>query len=384
VVILPGGILVVDESLYEFNGECPVKRYIPRKPHPNGILVYCLAGYLYVGEYELPYVFDIEPYVLDNLVSAQEAMMCLYNRFLERHPLLHPHLVVDSAFGSFDKIEDIVNSGGGATMSMPANAKSWLWELLDFNCGIDEGRLAFLPTSKIVVSSFKVLTEAGNEHQIKTISSGCSLDEAGDEEEIVSKVIARRVVRDNTEYHTEFMDGHREWLGARQFIDDDGTTNFSWLHFADADDLGAAFESFTHNQLREMCTAQGWKPTGDKQRVLKRVVKKAKQQLAGKEGVTSLIESKIGSPTKVDGSSSQLRRFYTNNYPALDRFDRLWYEMRFFIRPRDWESHFCWSLLHTAVINARSVWCAVSDRRVSMVEFLSGLVSAFAASVENE
>ena len=50
--------------------------------------------------------------------------------------------------------------------------------------------------------------------------------------------------------------------------------------------------------------------------------------------------------------------FTPTTTPLLIRFDRLWYEMRFLIRPRDWEIHFCWSLLHATVVNARSVWCA--------------------------
>lgn len=241
--------MVVDESLYEFNGACPVKRYIPRKPHPNGLLVYGLAGYFNVGEHQLPYVLDFEPYVLENLVSAQDAMMALYKRLIERKPTLCPHLVVDSAFGSFDKLKDIVNTGGNATMSMPATTKLWLWELLDFNCGIDEGRLALLPAENVVVSSFKVLAESGNEHQIKTISSGCTLAADPADEEVVAMVTQRREGRTQTEYLTKFMDGHTEWLDARSFIDDDGVVNMAWLQFVNSDDLLAAFESYTHPQL---------------------------------------------------------------------------------------------------------------------------------------
>lgn len=209
-LIRPGQILVVDESLYEFNGNCPIKRYIPRKPHPNGLLVYCLAGYFSVDGHEIPYVLDFEPYVLNNLVGAQDAMMALYNRLLERNPTLHPHLVVDSAFGSFDKPREIINTGGNATMSMPANTKAWLWELLDFKCGINEGRLAVLPDEDVVISSFKVLTESGHEHQIKTISSGCRLEEDPGEEEIVSRITQRRDGSHEVEYLTEFLDGHFE------------------------------------------------------------------------------------------------------------------------------------------------------------------------------
>lgn len=249
-LISPGNILVVDESLYEFNGDCPVKRFIPRKPHPNGLLVYGLAGYFNVNQHQLPYVLDFEPYVLDNKVSAQDAMMLLFRRLRQHFPHITPHLVVDSAFGSFGKLNDIVAAGGHATMSMAPIVKPWLWELLDFNCGIDEGRLAFLPADNVVISSFKVLSESGKEHQIKTISSGCNFEEDGEEEEIVVGIRQRRVVVDELQYLTEFMDGHTDWLTAEQFIDTDGTTNLTWLNYVDNDDLSNTFLKFTHNQLK--------------------------------------------------------------------------------------------------------------------------------------
>jgi hypothetical protein len=110
-------------------------------------------------------------------------------------------------------------------------------------------------------------------------------------------------------------------------------------------------------------------------------VKKLAALTQGKAGVESLLEAKLGPKTATDGPSAQLRRFYTNNYSALDRFDRLWYEMRFFIRPRDWETHFCWSLLHSAVINARAAWCAAHGERVPLKQFLSRLVAKFAETL---
>jgi len=138
-------------------------------------------------------------------------------------------------------------------MSMPITAKAWLWELLDFGCGIDEGRLAYLPEEDIVISSFKVLTETGKEHQIKTISSGCKLEDSVDEESIVKAVRDRRVNDDGqTEYLVDFVDGGNDWLLAKDFIDDDGTTNLAWLSFANASDFHDAFSSFTHNQLKVM------------------------------------------------------------------------------------------------------------------------------------
>lgn len=400
-VINPGSLLVVDESLYEFNGDCPVRRYIPRKPHQNGLLVYGLAGYFHFGTVSMPYCIDFEPYVPGNLVSPQNAMMALLRRIRQRKPTLAPHLIVDSAFGSLEKLREIRELGAHATMSMSSNSLSGVWELLDFNCGVDEGRLAYLPGEDIIISSFKVMTDRRELYVIKTISSGCKLAEDPSEEEIVSSILCRREVNSTYEYQVEFKDGHREWLAPQAFIDDDGTVNLTWLHFAEADDLSRAFGSYTHAVLKVlsltkslnhfspfpsqgMCAHYGWKATGDKRKVLGRIVKKLSALKEGREGVLSLIESKVGVPSVSGGSSSQLRRFYTDNYPALDRFDREWYNIESTIRPSDWESHFCWSLLQAAVINARTVWCATREERVPTTDFLNDLVSGYVNSLENK
>jgi hypothetical protein len=132
-----------------------------------------------------------------------------------------------------------------------------------------------------------------------------------------------------------------------------------------------------------MSAAQGWKSTGDKPRLLRRVVKRLLASSAGPDVLKSRVESSVGAATSTDGPSAQLRRFYTNNYGVLDRFDRLWYEMRYLIRPRDWESHFVWSLLHTVVINARAAWCVAHGQRAPIITFLRDLVDSFAADPAN-
>ena len=132
-----------------------------------------------------------------------------------------------------------------------------------------------------------------------------------------------------------------------------------------------------------MCSAQGWKLTGAKPRLVRRIVKEVTAYSKGKEGVVSLIESKIGPKLGKDGPSAQMREFYKRYYPALDRFDRVWYEIRFSRGARDWETYFCWSLLHAAVINARTAWCALHRFRVPMKDFLRKLVTAFVQTLES-
>lgn len=43
-----GSFLIEDESVFSYTGKCPVKVYIPRKPHPNGLLAYGQCTWTYV------------------------------------------------------------------------------------------------------------------------------------------------------------------------------------------------------------------------------------------------------------------------------------------------------------------------------------------------
>lgn len=263
-ILNPGSNAVIDESMFAFNGQCPVKRYIPRKPHPNGLLAYGLAGYLLVGSYEIPIVYDYEPYHLENLVGPQDAMMRLLRRIRKRRPEVKLNLFVDSAFGSFERMREINEEGtstidrfkllfrgADATMSMPANCEKGVWELLDWNCGLDAGRTAFVPESRLIVSSYKVVSESTQkEHQIKTILSGATITQPNSNEETVLQVLARKEEDGIFKYQAIFASGELHWLPARDFIDVEGVISDAWLTFAKEVDLKSALSLFTASQLK--------------------------------------------------------------------------------------------------------------------------------------
>jgi len=126
-----------------------------------------------------------------------------------------------------------------------------------------------------------------------------------------------------------------------------------------------------------MCDSQGWKSNGNKDKLIKRITKKEKARMRGRSGLEMLIESRVGEVTDKSGPAAMIRSFYSKHYGALDKFDRLWYEIKFYSKARYWRSCFCWGLLHAAVVNARSAWCAYHQTRVTTIEFIQGLVDEF-------
>lgn len=136
-------------------------------------------------------------------------------------------------------------------MSMPTNCEKAVWELLDWNCGLDAGRTAFIPESGLIVSSYKVVSESTQkEHQIKTIMSGATITQPNSDEETVLQVLARKEEDGIFKYQARFVSGELHWLPARDFVDVEGVVSDAWLTFAKEVDLETVLSSFTALQLK--------------------------------------------------------------------------------------------------------------------------------------
>ena len=124
---------VVDEAIFAFQTKtdptCP-KRFIPRKPHKNGLLVYLATTKTSKG---LPYSFDL---VLDisNLekLNPRSALLA----FVERFPweAIKPHVTVDAGFSGSDVINIMNDKRFFFLSSVNVQHKKWLHDLLASNC----------------------------------------------------------------------------------------------------------------------------------------------------------------------------------------------------------------------------------------------------------
>jgi hypothetical protein len=259
---IPGGPLVVDESLYEYLGYCPTHMHIPRKPHPNGLLVYCLSGYTSI--LKLPIVLDLEPYVMGNIPTARESARLLVDRLLKAHTTFNPHIVMDSLFGSFEDIISYDLKAVRVTVSMAENKKPWLWHLLGYHCPLDSGRAALFPLETpdrfYIASLFRTQTESGKLIDIRTATSAFVYTEPEVAEYVVTAIGGRRVSRDGFfEYETSWADGSITWQQAHLFMDADGTFNIHWLEKAEDEDVHAALSDLVKADLIRVCEQQHWK-----------------------------------------------------------------------------------------------------------------------------
>ncbi|MCI0549520.1 MAG: hypothetical protein L0287_01050 [Anaerolineae bacterium] len=75
------------------------QRYIPRKPHKNGLLNYIASFKTDHG----PYLFDLEPdYLANNPVNSRTALL----KFLYRWPWTERvHVTIDAGFSDMDVLD---------------------------------------------------------------------------------------------------------------------------------------------------------------------------------------------------------------------------------------------------------------------------------------
>ena len=127
----PGGSFAIDEAMFSFQSKdehCP-KRYIPRKPHPNGLLAYVAALKTSCGA---PYVFDIEGDVDVDKMNPRSALLAMMERFPWPH--LTPHVAIDAGFSGEESMKILLDKGVFFTSAVNTNHKRWLHDLLSRNC----------------------------------------------------------------------------------------------------------------------------------------------------------------------------------------------------------------------------------------------------------
>jgi len=183
---------------------------------------------------------------------------------MKAHPTLSPHVVADSAFGSFATMERMRNLGAHATFSMPSTQRAWLWDALAWDCPLSSGRTVLLPildgSEQALANIFHIKSESDKIVDIRTLSSGWTWSLPPSAEWAVSRVGARRTNEAGIfEYETHWGDGTITWQQARSFMDEDGTYNISWLKIATAEDLRDSLVDLTTEALAAICDAKGWK-----------------------------------------------------------------------------------------------------------------------------
>lgn len=94
-----------------------------------------------------------------------------------------------------------------------------------------------------------------------------------------------------------------------------------------------------------------------------------------KEDLDTRVEASVG-PIQTGWMSmpGRIRKFYTQNYKALDQFDQLWYECCYDKRDISWETRYTWALILDCVLNAHSAYCESTHSIEPLRTFIGHLI----------
>jgi len=130
----PASVFAMDEGLFAFYSRLhnTPMRYIPRKPHKNGLLAYIAAFKLTSG---VPYVFDI---ALDTEINDPLKGREVLLQFLQRWPweAVNPFVVVDAGFSGEEMTETLLAQEMYFMMSINRQHKRDLFDLMDRCCPV--------------------------------------------------------------------------------------------------------------------------------------------------------------------------------------------------------------------------------------------------------
>jgi len=236
----------------------------------------------------------------------------------------------------------------------------------------------------MLVSAYFVQSETGKDITIKTISTGHTLSAPSSSEDTVVRVTERRVNSCVFEYLTTFGDGSQSWWEAGIFFDVDGTATHAFLEYASDEDLGAFLMKCTQSVLSAYCVGLSLKNGGTKARLCRRLKKFYRGQATASTSVASKFEDALGPVQDGEYSiSGRVRRFYTNNYSAVDRFDSLWYRIEYPIKIKSWETYYTFCLLQQSIVNAYVCYCKLKDSKIPILDFLELVVAEYSVECDD-
>lgn len=311
------GAVAVDETIYQYEPCFKTKdahqlsrdpiplAYIPRKPHPNGLLDYKLA--CKSAKTGLPYVIDFQPYLTPYQIDSPRASMA---KLCDRWPYAtKPHITADSAFGSVDVINQLGEKGFTVTMSMSTNECPSVWKLLGRSlqgnqwCAAGNGN--------------GILFSCARDHHCRSFQH----------------------VATNA-HHYDLVPDHPRAATQR---------------------TKEELMDMTVRQLKLVCLDEKIKSTGAKDVLVSRMLSVLNQPVSDVESVLKAFDEANQSGVGLPHS------YYKCTFNSVDRHNWYWYQVKYGFAVRDWRKKMWCSVFTSGVVNAWVLCREVHD--ISLIDF---------------
>ena len=359
--IEPGTHFCVDETMYDYHSrkdEGSPQRYIPRKPHKNGLLSYMAVFKTDEG----PYIFDLETDHNKIKLPATEALRRIVSRWEWDSP---KHVVVDAGFSGAEVQQTQIALNCFMTSSVNIMHKEFTYNLLKTFCPFDKW-MAVKDKNGIVWSLYRENEKA--EHFISTTAftddstTASALPMRQNEIKVLMKLgnlplsilgnlIGLQVEGDIKLMATSIASKINQF-SSQQNVPSNTIENpiASTSESANKDDPVAELSKLTLPLLKEKAQELNIKSTGKNKAKL---IEEIKTVMRMKEDVIESTMSNLSRSTRSTEAPHHIK--YKSEFNGVDLHDRYWYYQKNHHSLFGWRSKFTLCLLQSAMINSMVV-----------------------------
>ena len=358
----PGTEFAVDETMYAFTGrapDCP-KRYIPRKPHRNGLLTYAAAFKTAHG----PFVFDVRPdWVFNRALNGRAALRDIVKSWTWAANF---HVIVDAGFSGEQEHHLLADLGCKFTASINQGHKKWLVDLLKQYCEREEhiavadafglvwsfARDTLEDAEHFVVSNAfrrsvkRAREEAINSEQVKNLAKvGIrGLNQIADKFGLASQL-------NEFSQATHIAQAINLLVPEVEITPGGASSSNAAIAGDQPQEQGDDLEKKTVKQLQEIARGLRLKVAGQSKPELVTRIRLARTITANERSAT---KEALQQGRKKEGRA--LHNKYKQVFNSIDHHDAKWYDIQNHHDIHHWKAKFVMSLLISGVVNASVIY----------------------------
>lgn len=329
-VISSISLVVIDEHMNKYEPKKEAKnkaedlqepipvQYIPRKPHPNGLLVYLLASHvvnpLYDNDSVLPFVVDFEPHLTSGDCGPQKALKACLERWNLQEK---PSIIGDAAFGSEEMVEYIRKWGATSTFSININQKPFLWSVLQSNLPPDHWKYAVVKDSGVYACTHCLISSTNS---------------------IINQQIFTNMVAgfEDEDINEESIESEQE--------SDPEDEELSLIPKYTLETL----EKLTVKALRDISKQFNIKQGKKKADLIEKILRRVSSVHDNLSGLKEFIRS---SEDSIFPDPSPIHTLYGDHFNIVDIADKYWYTVNDGHRNEQWKSHLFLGLVRFQILN---------------------------------
>lgn len=341
-----GQHVVFDETVFAYQPSKTVKAkqkelkdeiptvYIPRKPHPNGLMVYNVATVS--DRTGLPYILAMYPFFKFPQLSPREALITAAKQWRYVTP---GHFIVDAAFGCMDLFEEKFEKPTYFTSSMPVTTIPHVWSVLKWNITPKQSQFAVKE----------------NENNVNPVIASCYCD-----------------VDDNDfKFHLVCSNAFNvQKIQASVTIDNEEESQVPPQAQVVAMTKDQLFE-LTIAELKVLCKQKGIKTSGTKVILVERMVPYF--NMTSSTAVT-IEQNKASCISGKKSGYNMLHSTYKENFNAVDRINRWWYMYDYKYKVCNWRAKLLFGTLKLSLINS---WTLANEIKKIDYETFRDTIPAF-------